>query len=143
MKKVKGFLMMLGVLLSKKSFAAGVGGVAAGVSAQIAGFDPMPWVIATVGWVYVLARSTPKPGADLSQVRRDALANGLVSLVGGGLGGPWTAVAVGSFFENPRLESPLLMAFVISAGWQFFAYKAFPALWPIAQSWLSRKAGGV
>jgi hypothetical protein len=138
---MKKIMVLVGTLIGKKSFAAATAAGLSGLSAAAAGFDPLPWVLATIGMVYMFARSEPNQDKEASQVRRDAIANGLMSLIGGGLGGPWTAVGIGVLFNNPRLESPLLMAFVISAGWQFFAYKAFPAIWPIAQSWLQRKVG--
>ncbi len=141
MKTSVNLMALLGVLFGKKTFAVTTTAATAGLSAQLNGFDPLPWIVATAGMVYMLARSEPDPSKDVNRQRKDALANGLVSLVFGGLGGPFTAAAIGIYFD-PRLESPLLMAFLISAFWQVVAYKIWPAIWPILKGWLQRKAGG-
>lgn len=131
-------------MASNKSAFAVAAGATAGVTAYLSGIDPWPWVIATVGMCYMLARSEPDTSKTANRIRRDALANGLVSLVCGGLGGPWTAVAVGEYI-NPKLANPLLMAFMISAFWQVIAYRGWPfflaEIWPIVKSWLSKKNG--
>lgn len=133
--------IVISALLGNKAFAATSAALLSGVSATIAGVDPFPWVLATMGMVYMLARTEPSQDKTALQIRRDALANGLVSLICGGLGGPWTSIAIAQWAGNPRLESPLLMAFLISAFWQIVAYRIWPAVWPIAQSWLQRKVG--
>ena len=135
-------LILASALFGNKAFAATSAAALSGVSATIAGIDPLPWVLATMGMVYMLARTEPSQDKTPNQIRLDALANGLVSLVCGGLGGPWTSIAIAQWAGNPRLESPLLMAFMISAFWQIVAYRVWPALWPIAKSWLQRKVGG-
>ena len=126
---------------NKSAFAITTGFVA-GLTAQASGFDPWPWVIATFGMCYMLARSVPEKSKEGARVRRDALANGIVSLICGGLGGPWTAVAVGEYI-NPRLANPLLMAFLISAFWQVVAYRFWPffliEIWPLLKPWLQKK----
>lgn len=135
-------LIFFSALLGNKVFAATSAALLSGVSASAAGVDPFPWVLATMGMVYMLARTEPSQDKTTLQIRRDALANGLVSLICGGLGGPWTAVLIAQWAGNPRLESPLLMAFLISAFWQIVAYRVWPEIWPIAKSWLQRKVGG-
>lgn len=121
-------------MFSNKAFATVAPTAVVGISAASAGLDPWPWVLATFGMIYMLLKSEFDEKKSPSTVRKEALANGLVSLICGGLGGPWTAIALG-VYVSPKLESPLLMAFLISAFWQVVAFR----IWPIAAAWLETK----
>lgn len=127
-------LLFCSYLFSNKVLASTATASAAGVSAVIAGFDPFPWVLATMGMVFMLINLEPDEKKTKDQIRKEALANGLVSLVCGGLGGPWTAIVFG-IYVNPRLESPLLMAFLISAFWQIIAFRVAPVALPPLINW--------
>jgi hypothetical protein len=131
MNKIIAFIASI---FSNKAFAVGAPAGTVGLSAISAGLDPWPWVLATTGMIIMLLKTEPDTNKTKNQIRKETLANGIVSLVCGGLGGPWTALAVGVYI-SPKLESPLLMAFLISAFWQVVAFR----IWPIAVDWLRSK----
>ncbi len=132
-------------MLGNKTYAATVTTLATGFSAWSFGFDPLPWMFSTAGMIYMLIHTESASNKTQTQVRAESVANGLVSLVCGAMGGPITASALSEWANKEYLNSPLLAAFLISAFWQIAAYKAWPFLreevWPIAKSWVERKVG--
>jgi len=142
---VKKLLILLTAVLGNKTYAATATTLATGLSAWSFGFDPLPWMFSTAGMIYMLIHTEPASEKTPAKIRAESLANGLVSLICGALGGPVTASALSEWSKKEYLNSPLLAAFLISAFWQIVAYKAWPflrtELWPIAKSWLERKVG--
>ena len=138
-------LIFIVAILGNKSYAAAITTGATGLSAWSLGFDPLPWMFSTAGMIYMLIHTEPKEAKNSTQVRAESIANGLVSLICGALGGPMSASALAEWSNKEYLNSPLLAAFLISAFWQLIAYKAWPVvraeIWPIAKSWLERKVG--
>ena len=135
---MRKIIMIWSALFSNKSVASSSAAALAGLSALSVGFDPLPWIVSTVGTVYMLLSSEPNPEIHPSQARKKVLTNGIVSLVCGGLGGPWVAAWFGMY--SPRLESPLLMAFLISAFWQLAVFKLWPKIEKGIDKWLDKKA---
>ena len=89
----------------------------------------------------MLIHTEPAMDKTQTQIRTESVANGLVSLICGAMGGPVTASALAEWSNKEYLNSPLLAAFMISAFWQIAAHKAWPFFSPIIKSWLERKVG--
>lgn len=135
---MKWLLGLLSLLTSNKLLAASTTGALAGANAAVIGLDPIPWVCATAGMVYMLSRSEYDDHKTDAKIRLEAVGNGLVSLLGGGLGGPLAAIAVAEYV-NPALSSPWFMAFFIAAFWQVLAYKALPEVWSFVRQHRGQK----
>lgn len=135
---IKAALLTIAGIVQKPAIAAGV---VTSTAASISGLDPWPWILATLGMVYMVAKTEPDSKKTLGQMRREALSNGMVSLICGGLGGPATASIAATY--NEAFRQPYLLAFLISAFWQVVAFKLWPwvltEIWPIAKSWLQKK----
>jgi len=139
---MRAFFFFFFWLVEKPAFATSVAtGAASTAIATVSGLDPWPWVLATCGMVYMIAKTEPHAGKSPSQMRREALGNGMVSLICGGLGGPATASMAGTY--NETFNQPYLLAFLISAFWQVVAFKAWPwvlaEVWPLVKSWFQKK----
>ena len=139
---MRSFFFFFFWLVEKPAFATSIAtGAASTAIATVSGLDPWPWVLATCGMVYMIAKTEPHAGKSPGQMRREALGNGMVSLICGGLGGPATAAMASTYQE--AFNQPYLLAFLISAFWQVVAFKAFPwilaEVWPLIKSFFQKK----
>ena len=129
-------------LIEKPAFATSLAtGAASTAIATVTGLDPWPWILATLGMVYMIVKTEPNPSKTANQMRREALSNGMVSLICGGLGGPATASMANEY--STAFNQPYLLAFLISAFWQVVAFKGWPwilaEIWPLVKGWFQRK----
>jgi hypothetical protein len=108
----------LAMATTGKQAMATVGTVAAAsVTAAQLGVDPIPWVIGAAGSTVVYAYRKPA-------TRAHALANGVVCIFLGGVGAPWAGTLV-SYYLNPLLANPYVLAGVMSVSWPWAA----PVIW--------------
>lgn len=98
------------------------GALAGTTAAIVSKADPWVWIIGGFGAAIVYVKNPPRS-------RADALTNGMISVLIGGLIAPPAAVYCGQHFD-PTLNQPYAMSFVLSASW--------PWLLPIVSKFVSR-----
>ncbi len=119
----KALITMATLFSSKTASAAGASGAVVAAAAGL-GLDWLPWAVGAAGSTVVYAYKPPT-------TRPIALANGVISVVLGGAGGPAAADAAASFWEAPYLNTfnaVLLVSFSLAAAWPWVAPKLFNGL---------------
>lgn len=104
-------LALLLTLNAKNLSAATLTAATAGAMASQLGADPWPWIVGSAGAAIAFlmrAPTTPKI----------ALANGLISILCGGLGAPFIANIV-SYKIDPIYANDLVYAAFLSVAWPF------------------------
>lgn len=84
----------------------------AGWTAVFIGADPWPWVLGAGGAAVVYAHK--------QENRAKAMANGLISVMLGGLAAPWIGALLADH-AGPLWGNKYAIAFVLSAGWPWIA----------------------
>jgi hypothetical protein len=111
--------------------ALATGGVAAS-AATVTHSDPWPWVVSAAGALIVMVK-LPATG------RAQGAANGLISVMLGGLGSAFAVTQLGAYISPP--PDRLLMAFALSAAWPL-CVTVVQSLWPAIQERVQKKITG-
>lgn len=121
MKLVQKWVISVASLAaSKHAIAAAVTTAAAAMAiAPSIGFDPVTWFLSGVGAVVAHLKM-------VETLRRVAIANGIISVILGGFGGPYIN-AILMKYEFPQLPV-YLAAFGLAVAWPFIAAKVIE-LW--------------
>lgn len=101
-------LTLAALMAHKYSSAATASALAAG-TATGTGADPWPWAIGAFGAVVVYVKRPPT-------TRADAIVNGCISVLIGGLVAPLSAAAVAKYLD-PSLASDYVNALILSSLW--------------------------
>ncbi len=111
--------------------AAAMGGFAA-LAADITHADKWPWIVSVFGAIVVMAKVK-------EQSRFQGFANGVVSVMLGGLGAGFVA----EYTRNALGVAPpvLLVAFILSALWPV-AVSTINQLWPVIRARVEKKIAG-
>lgn len=116
----KALIAMATLFSSKTASAVGASGAVVAAAAGL-GLDWLPWAVGAAGSTVVYAYKPPT-------TRPRALANGVISVVLGGAGGPAAADAAASYLEAPYLgtfNAVLLLSFLLAVAWPWAAPVAF------------------
>lgn len=108
---------------SKTASAAGASGLVVAAAAGM-GLDWLPWAVGAAGSTVVYAYKPPS-------TRPKALANGVISVFLGGVGGPASTDFAASYFGAPSLTSfstVLLASGVLAVAWPWAAPIVFNGL---------------
>lgn len=108
---------------SKTASAAGAGGIVVAAAAGM-GLDWLPWAVGAAGSTVVYAYKPPSN-------RPKAIANGVISVFLGGVGGPASVDFASSFFGVPYLsnfQTVLLASGVLAVAWPWAAPIVFNGL---------------
>ena len=108
---------------SKTASAAGASGLAVAAAAGL-GLDWLPWAVGAAGSTVVYAYKPPS-------TRPKALANGVISVFLGGVGGPASVDFAANYFTAPYLSSfstILLASGVLAVAWPWAAPIVFNGL---------------
>ncbi len=106
---MKKRLLALALLFKGESAVAAAMGTTAGVAATATGHDPWPWIIGGFGAAVVYVK---RPATS----RQDAIINGAISVLLGGLVAPTLAQYLASHWD-PVLANPYPVAFILSCVW--------------------------
>ena len=111
--------------------AAAVGGLAA-LAADVGNADKWPWIVSVFGAVIVMTKLK-------EQSRMHGFANGITSVMLGGLGSGFAADYLHA--TTGLAPGQLLVAFALSALWPA-AVALLQQLWPLLQKRLEKKIAG-
>lgn len=125
----KLIVALASLYFSKWSVAASAATGVAGIwmSSEL-GFDPWPWLLGALGGVIVRAKLP-------ASSRFDGIANGIISVMMGGLGGPLTANSVALYYPSLNVGS-YFSAFVLAAAWPWFTSTVKGAI----DSWVMKRS---
>lgn len=128
MTKTQKFLLALLLALNAKNItAATLTAATAGAVATQLGVDPLPWIVGSAGAaIAFLMRAPTAP--------KIALANGLISILCGGLGAPFLANIVEAKVDA-IYANDLVYAAILSVAWPFFV--------PLVMAWVERIFGAL
>lgn len=131
---------MVAFASSKTASAAAASGAVVAAAAGL-GLDWMPWAVGAAGSTVVYAYKPPTK-------RSIALANGVISVMLGGVGGPFAVSAASEVFDAVWLSTfnnILLSSFALAAAWPWIAPKLWSGLvgmWNGFTQGVSRRQGG-
>lgn len=120
----KKFTVTLALVASSKTASAvGASGAAVAAAAYL-GLDWLPWAVGAAGSTVVYAYKPPS-------TRPKALANGVISVFLGGVGGPASVDAAAGYFQAEWLSSFSMVLFasgVLAVAWPWAAPAIFSGL---------------
>ena len=125
---------------SKTATAAGAGGAVV-ASAAFVGLDWLPWAVGAAGSTVVYAYKPPS-------TRAKALANGVISVFLGGVGGPAAVDLASNYFEAAYLNNfstVLLASGVLAVAWPWAApvvWNGLSGMWDGFTKGVSKRQGG-
>jgi len=123
----KATVTIAAIASSKTASAAGAGGALVAGAAWI-GLDWLPWAVGAAGSTVVYAYKPPS-------TRPKALANGMISVFLGGVGGPAAVDVASNYFEAAYLTNfttVLLASGVLAVAWPWAApvvYRGLVGMW--------------
>lgn len=125
---------------SKTVSAAGASGAAVAAAAYL-GLDWLPWAVGAAGSTVVYAYKPPS-------TRPKALANGVISVFLGGVGGPALVDVAASYFQAPWLTNFTTVLFasgVLAVAWPWAApviFSGLTGMWNGFTQGVAKRQGG-